>query len=287
MGAARATPPVRVVAPTLRDPRVTLAAALTTWTILGQTFLYFDIRLEQIGVALLAACATDMLLAFLLHRQVLVPISAYITGLSVGILLQSFDTRVFAVACVWGIASKYFLRSGDRHFFNPSNFSIVSALALLHGVVTVAPGSQWGGDFRVAVLILALGLMLMRRVQRLDLVLAWLAGYVVMGLIRVALGQGGLIFALGPMTGAEFTLFTFSMIPDPRTNPPNREGRVVWGLLIALVDGALRLAEVRYSMFIALFSLCALLPVFRLVAEARGIREPDPWKVAVRVLWAR
>ena len=41
-------------------------------------------------------------------------------------------------------------------------------------------------------------------------------------------------------------------------------------------------------MFYALFSLCAVLPLFRLVAELRGIKEPDPWKVAVRVLqWAR
>jgi Na+-translocating ferredoxin:NAD+ oxidoreductase RnfD subunit len=137
------------------------------------------------------------------------------------------------------------------------------------------------------VLIIALGLMLMRRVQRLDLVLAWLGGYVLMSLLRVALGQGGLIFALGPMTGAEFTLFTFSMIPDPKTNPPTREGRIVWGLLIALVDGVLRLNEVRFSMFYALFSLCAVLPLFRLVAELRGIKETDPWKVAVRVLrWA-
>ena len=280
--------PFRLVAPTLRDPRVTLAAALTTWTLFGQTFLYFDIRIGQILIALGVACLTDMLLAALLLRQILVPISAYITGLSVGILLQSYDARVFGVACAWGIASKYFLRSGDRHFFNPSNFAIVSALVLMHGVATVSPGSQWGGDFRVAALIMALGLMLMRRVGRLDLVLAWLSGYVVMSLIRVALGQGGLVFALGPMTGAEFTLFTFSMIPDPRTNPPTREGRILWGLLIALVDGVLRFNEVRFSMFYALFFLCAVLPVFRLVAELRGIKEPDPWKVAVRVLqWAR
>jgi len=287
-GRRRVSQPFRVVAPRLKDPRVTLAAALTTWTLFGQTFLYFDIRLEQILLALFTACATDMLLAFLFQRQILVPISAYITGLSVGILLQSYDARVFAVACAWGIASKYFLRSGDRHFFNPSNFSIVSALALMHGVATVAPGSQWGGDFRVAALIMALGLMLMRRVQRLDLVLAWLGGYVVMSLLRVALGQGGLVFALGPMTGAEFTLFTFSMIPDPKTNPPTRAGRIAWGLLIALVDGVLRLNEVRFSMFYALFSLCAALPLFRMIAELRGIKEPDPWKVAVRVLqWAR
>lgn len=276
--------PYRIVAPKLKDPRVTLAVALSIWTLFGQTFLYFDIRLEQILLAVGTACVVDMLLAFLLLRQILVPISAYITGLSVGLLLQSYDARVFAVACAWGIASKYFLRSGDRHFFNPSNFSIVSGLALMHGVATVSPGSQWGGDFRVAALIIVLGLMLMRRVQRLDLVLAWLGGYVVMGLIRVALGQGGLVFALGPMTGAEFTLFTFSMIPDPKTNPPTRESRIAWGLLIALVDGVLRLIEVRYSMFYALFFLCAVLPLFRLVAELRGIKEPDPWRVAVRVL---
>jgi Na+-transporting NADH:ubiquinone oxidoreductase subunit NqrB len=53
----------------------------------------------------------------------------------------------------WGIASKYFLRSGDRHFFNPSNFAIVTALLLMHGVATVSPGSQWGADFRIAALI--------------------------------------------------------------------------------------------------------------------------------------
>jgi Na+-transporting NADH:ubiquinone oxidoreductase subunit NqrB len=228
-----------------------------------------------------------MLLALLLQRQILVPISAYITGLSIGLLLQSYDWRVFAAASVWGIASKYFLRAGDRHFFNPSNFAIVSGLLLSHGIATVAPGSQWGGDFRIAALIIVLGLMLMRRVKRLDLVLAWLGGYVVMSLIRVALGQGGLVFALGPMTGAEFTLFTFSMIPDPKTNPPTPRARIVWGLLIALLDGVLRFNEVRYSMFYALFALCAALPLFRLIAAARGIEESDPWKVAVLVLRGR
>ena len=80
--------PYRIVAPKLKDPRVTLAAALTTWTLFGQTFLYFDIRLEQILLAVGTACVVDMLLAFLLLRQILVPISAYITGLSVAILRQ-------------------------------------------------------------------------------------------------------------------------------------------------------------------------------------------------------
>jgi hypothetical protein len=184
------------------------------------------------------------------------------------------------VASTWGILSKYLFRSGDRHFFNPSNIAIVASIVLLHGKATVAPGSQWGGDFRVALLIMALGLMMMRRVGRLDLVLAWLGGYMVMSLLRVALGQGGLIFALGPMTGAEFTLFTFSMIPDPKTNPPTR-ARIV-GLVDCSPDGVLR--RNCHSMPYVLFALCAVLPLFRLVAAARGVNDPDPWRVAVRVL---
>jgi Na+-translocating ferredoxin:NAD+ oxidoreductase RnfD subunit len=86
------------------------------------------------------------------------------------------------------------------------------------------------------------------------------------------------------MTGAEFALFTFSMMPDPKTSPPTRNGRIVWGLLIALVDGVLRLLEFRYSMFYALFALCALLPIFRAVASAAGAKEPDPWRVLDRAL---
>ena len=278
--------PVRIVIPTLKDPRVMIAIALTVWTALGQTFLYFDRDLSQIAVALVAACALDMLFAFILRRQVLVPISAYITGLSIAILLESYDWRVFAVASAWAIASKYLLRAGDRHFFNPSNFGIVAALVMMQGVATVAPGSQWGGDYRVAFLILALGLMMMRRLKRLDLALAWLGGYIVMSLARVALGQGGLIFALGPLTGAEFALFTFSMLPDPKTSPPTSRGRIAWGLSIAVIDGVMRFLEVRYSMFYALFAMCAVLPLFHAVAAARGVRESDPWRT-VSAMWGR
>jgi Na+-transporting NADH:ubiquinone oxidoreductase subunit NqrB len=285
--AAAAPRGLKLVVPRLRDPRWTLALALTTWTVFGQTFLYFNRDFFQIGVAVATGCLLDVALAAVFHRQLLVPISAFITSLSLGILIASPDGRVFALAAVWGITSKYLLRIGDRHFFNPSNFGIVAAVVLSHGVATVAPGSQWGGDYRVAVLILALGLMMMKRVNRLDLVLAWLGGYAVMSLLRVALGQGGLVFALGPLTGAEFALFTFSMIPDPKTNPPTRDARIVWGLLIALVDGVLRFLEIRYSMFYALFFLCATLPLFRLVAAARGVQETDPWRVAVMVLRGR
>ena len=275
----------RLVLPRLRDPRVTLSVLLTLYTVLGQTVLYFNRDLKQLVLCVATSCVAEMLLAWLFTRAILFPISAYITGLSVGILLESYDARVFVLACLWGIASKYFIRDRQGHSFNPSNFSIVSALALCHGLATVAPGSQWGGKAWIPIVILVLGTTMMHRVRRLDLVGAWLAGYLVMGMLRVALGQGGIVFALGPMLSGEFALFTFSMLPDPKTSPHTTTGRIVWGAGIAVTDGVLRFLEIRYSMFIALFVFCAALPAFRRIFGGSRL-ESEPWKTLERPIGA-
>ncbi len=276
-----------VVIPSLKDPRVMIAAALTLWTVLGQTTYYFNRTPLQLAAVMLTACLIDLVIVLAAHRQLALPLSAYITGLSIAILLESYDWRVYVVAAAWGVLSKYLLRDAKQHFFNPSNFAIVLSLLLCHHVASVAPGSQWGADYRVAVVIVVLGLLMMRRVQRLDLGLAWLGGYVFMGLVRMLLGQGGLIFALGPMTGAEFALFTFSMLPDPKTSPPTSRGRVAWGLSLAITDGVLRYFEIRYSMFYALFAHCAILPLMRYAASRAGLAEADPWRVLRLVPWRR
>jgi Na+-transporting NADH:ubiquinone oxidoreductase subunit NqrB len=137
-----------------------------------------------------------MLIAFIWRREILVPVSAYLTAMSIGILLESYDWRIYAVTAAWGVLSKYLVRNKDGHFFNPSNFGLVMALLLCPHIASIAPGSQWGADYRIAAVIIVLGLMMMKRIHRLDLSLAWLGGYVVMSLLRMALGQG-LIFALG------------------------------------------------------------------------------------------
>ena len=226
--------PWTLVVPSLKDPRCTIAAALTLWTVLGQTAYYFNRDPLQLGVAIASACLLDFAITAFWRRQLAVPLSAYITAMSVAILLESYDWRVFVVAPAWGILSKYLLRDRTRHFFNPSNFAIVTALVFGHGLASVAPGSQWGADYRVAFVIIGLGLIMMTRLKLLDLALAWMGGFVLMSLLRMALGQGGLVFALGPMTGAEFALFTFSMLPDPKTSPQPGSAASVGGFPLPL-----------------------------------------------------
>jgi|CXWL01.1.fsa_nt_gi Na+-translocating ferredoxin:NAD+ oxidoreductase RnfD subunit len=268
-----------LVAPSLRDPRIMNSAAVTLWVILGQTVYFFNRSPVDLIAAIGTACALDFILGIILFRLISLPLSAYLTGISIVILVESNDWRVYVVASIWGILSKYLIRDAKRHFFNPSNFAIVMILLLGQGVASISPGSQWGADYRIAVIILCLGLLMMWRVHRLDLAFAWLSGYVFMGLVRMALGQGGLVFVLGPMTGAEFALFTFVMMPDPKTSPPTSRGRIGWGISIAVMDGVLRYFEIRYSMFFALFTHTAILPIMHWVAARAGLEEASPWRL--------
>ncbi len=271
---------IHLVVPKLSDPRVTVAAAQTLWVVLGATTYYFNRDPFRLGVTVGTACLLDMLIAFVWRREILVPLSAYLTAMSIGILLESYDWRIYAVTAVWGILSKYLVRNKDGHFFNPSNFGLVMALLLCPHIASIAPGSQWGADYRIAGAIIILGLLMMKRIHRLELALSWIGGYVIMSLLRMALGQGGLVFALGPMTGSEFALFTFVMLPDPKASPPTRNGRIAWGLSIAVLDGILRYFEIRYSPFYSLFVHCAVLPVLRWAAARAGLSEAEPWRYA-------
>src|SRR5437660_12570609 len=74
------------VLPSLKDPRCTLAVALTLWTVLGQTAYFFNRNLSQLGIALLTACLLDFIILALWKRELALPLSAYITALSVGLL---------------------------------------------------------------------------------------------------------------------------------------------------------------------------------------------------------
>ena len=56
--------------------------------------------------------------------------SAYISGISVGILLRSPALWPYALCAAIAITSKYVVRVNNRHIFNPSNFAICVILFL-------------------------------------------------------------------------------------------------------------------------------------------------------------
>lgn len=253
----------------LKDPRVFMSCVLIIYTIVGQTILTFDHGWTQILLSLFVACAVDVLLNLWKTRQLIVPLSGVITGLGLGLLIESASPTLlwpYIVAPIIAISSKWLIRVHDRHIFNPSNFGLIVLLLLFPTVVTTTV-TQWTGSLLMVGIIFVVGMFSAYRVSRLDLVLSFVGGFCVMALIEEQIRHTGYALAFGPLFGAGLQLFVLSMITDPKTTPNTLSKRIAFGLSIALLDSLLRLANNQYSLFLALFIVSACFSLYQVIVD--------------------
>src|SRR6201995_5265954 len=91
--------------------------------------------------------------------------SAYITGISVGILVRSPAFWPYALCALISITSKYVLRVHGRHIWNPSNFGIVVMFILAPEYVATL-SIQWGNTIWPMLVVWVLGSAIVYRVRR-------------------------------------------------------------------------------------------------------------------------
>src|ERR1700677_1636044 len=91
--------------------------------------------------------------------------SAYISGISVGILVRSPAVWPYLVCAVVSIMSKYVLRVNNRHIWNPSNFGI-SVLVFLAPEAVATLSIQWGNYLLPMIVIWCLGSVIIARLKR-------------------------------------------------------------------------------------------------------------------------
>lgn len=268
-----------LVYPALSDPRLMQIAILASFTLLGKFVLGFDVSWLQVAAAVLTACLLDAALSYSRSGTVLVPASALISGLSLGLLLRSPELWPFLLAGAVTVLAKHFIRVRGRHVFNPSNFGLVVALALPWAEGRVTPG-QWGDSWVMLFLILNLGFFIIYRVRRLHLVAAFVASFAAFGLARSALELTSVYSVYASMVSGAFLLFTFFMITDPMTSPGTVSGRVLYAVAVAAVDAVLRSFGVPYSVFLALVIVCAGYAVCRSLypeASPRSVWQTRTW----------
>ncbi len=211
--------------------------------------------LESYKALLLAvSCSilTELILARLINGTWKNISSAYITGISVSILIRSTVLWPFAVAAVISIMSKYVLRYKGRHIWNPSNFGI--SWMLFFASASVAGLSiQWGNNILPMVVIWLLGLFIVRRAKRLHITLTYVFSFIVFAYIRCRITGDSFQTEVSPLTGPMYQLFIFFMITDPATTVRNTRGQMLVAFLIAFAEFFLRLNQVIYAPFYALF----------------------------------
>lgn len=178
--------------------------------------------------------------------------SAYITGISVGILIRSAFYWPYALGAALSITSKYVLRFRGRHLWNPSNFGICALFFL--AAWAVAPLTvQWGNEVWPMAAIWVIGSVTIWRLGRFHVCAAYVLTFLALAPVRAWITGDPVIAEIAPITGPMYQLFVFFMITDPRTTPSSTRRRVIVAVLVGVVEAALRLAEIVYAPFYALF----------------------------------
>ena len=204
----------------------------------------------------LLAIGTSILAELLLGRLVFGKwphiASAYITGISVGILLRSPAFWPYAVCSALAITSKYVVRYKNRHLWNPSNFAICVVIFLAADIVATL-SVQWGNNLWAMLVIWGLGSAIIWRLRRFHICATYVISFAIFAALRTLIVRDPFLSELSPITGPEYQLFIFFMITDPKTTVSSRIGQCIVAFLVAAAEMVLRLHNVIYAPLYALF----------------------------------
>ena len=225
------------------DPKYLIVGLITLVLVVGEARYSILGGYDRLATALGTCVATEVVLSRLLRGRVANVSSAYITGISLALLIkpQANILWPFALGGFLAIASKYVLTYRGRHLWNPSNFAI--ALLVLVAADSVAILShQWGNDLGTNLVIWAFGLAVAWRARVLHVTLTYVACFMVLAVVRNGIVGGPLLAELAPITGPMYQLFVFFMITDPRTTVSTRRGRMLVAAIVAVLETIIRLA---------------------------------------------
>jgi hypothetical protein len=200
--------------------------------------------------------------------------SAYISGISAGILIHSPELWPYVLVVAISLASKYVLRIGDRHLWNPTNFGVTMMLFL--APASVASLSVQAGNEVWAVLVLwVLGSLIMLRLRRFHIPLAYIAAFIPLAFVRAAVTGHSWVTEIAPVTFPMFQLFIFFMITDPKTTPKRKWAQALVAVLVAVLDTVLRLGfEDVHAFYHSLFIIGPLANVIEICWDRAHARVP-------------
>lgn len=235
--------------------------------------------------------------------------SAYITGISVGILLRTPLLWPYILCTLLSISSKYALRINGRHLWNPSNLGV--SIMLFLAPKAVAPLSQqWGNAIWVPLIILGLGSLILFTLGRLHITLTYIAAFVVLTFVRMGVTHGnwevvpnilngalafvstsmsdGYLAAAvsGPfaewvsqvalLTAPSYLLFMIFMITDPKTTTRGWRRQCAAAVLVAVAETILRLNREIHAPYYALFIVAPITNLLEITWDWSHPRPPKP-----------
>ncbi len=256
------------------DNRYVPPAFITLILLAGQLSYGILESYERTLLAIATSIAIELILGRIFLGKWLNVASAYITGISVGILVRSPAFWPFAVGAALAITSKYVLRFRGRHLWNPSNFGISVMLFLLPTTVAML-SIQWGNNMWSMIVIWVLGSLIIWRLRRFHISATYAISFLVLAVIRSWIIHEPWLSEVSPITGPEYQLFIFFMITDPKTTVRSKRGQCIVAFLVALLEMFFRLDQSVYAELYALFWIGPIAMLIEMWLDSRR-RKPEP-----------
>src|SRR3954447_17920827 len=288
--------PYPVVLPKLTDPRLHLAAVITTLQVLGQVAFHFRLSIAEILVSLLTCAVLEVGITLRRQHVLMWPASALLTGNGVAFILRVPGTQhgdwwsmngwwIFMATAAISLLSKYVIVWRGGHVFNPSNFGLVVCFLVL-GRTHAEPLDFWWGPMSwwmalALAIIVTGGFAILRRLHLLRVALGFWASFAVgIGILALAGHSMTARWHLGPISGfhlwsvlitsPEVLVFLFFMITDPKTAPRSPSARLVYAVSLGLLAAAMIAPTTtefaaKVALLGALAVICVVLALLRIV----------------------
>jgi Na+-translocating ferredoxin:NAD+ oxidoreductase RnfD subunit len=226
------------------DPRYLIAFLITLVLVVGQVRYHLLGGYDRLVIALGVCTVTEAVLSWFDRGKVVNLLSAYISGISLTLLIKPQGGALwpFVIGGFIAIASKYVLRYRENHLWNPTNFAIAALLLLAPDRVSVL-SHQFGNDVATNLVIWIFGLIIAARVGVLHITLTYVLSFLILNTARASLLGQPILPEIAPITGPMYQLFVFFMITDPRTVVRGRQKQIVVAIVIAIMETMIRFAS--------------------------------------------
>lgn len=218
-----------------RSPKGLLTGVLAVLTAAAAPAEGIRLVLPGLVAATVAAMAVDAVILRTADARWTFPDGAMLTGWIVALVMSPHERWwVGAVASAIAIAAKHLFRSRTANVFNPAAIGLVVVYYLFD-----AAQSWWGALAdapTVAVLaLLATGFLIADRVNKVPVVLAFLATYFVLATFGAFSGADATVAELYRAPDVDAALFfAFFMVTDPPTSPPRHRDQLTYGVITAV-----------------------------------------------------
>ena len=189
--------------------------------------------------AAVAASVVDTLILRFRKNAWEFPSGALLTVLIVAMVLRAQEQwYVVTITSVAAILSKYIFRSRAANVFNPAAMAIIASFYVFH------TGQSWWGaltevNIYAQVVLVAAGVFITDRVNKLPLVLAFLGAYFLLFTVTAFVGDPKWVSEIYRSPDLEAALFfAFIILTDPPTSPAKYPDQIVCGVIVAVVSFA-------------------------------------------------